>query len=133
MSQSSLQAVQFVLEAVVQRDVPKLLAGFTPDIVWWNNHPPYMDSAGEFRGPEAVLRMFNAMVGTFDILESKVHQRIVQDDSVVLVAWERLKARQSGKVFENPWTSVVTVRDGKVASVRLWCDSYAMALASPPA
>ena len=55
---------------------------------------------------------------------------IAQGDRVLVVGFARGKIKATNKTFEDDWIFAITVRDGKLTSIREYVDTQALARAS---
>ena len=129
MSESHLQAVKKVYEAYERGDLDAVLAVLADDIVWANPYPPHVPLAGVFEGHLAFRRFVGAIRESTESLAFEVREFVAQGDKVVVLGWERVIARPTGRVYENPWAHVWTLREGKACSVRVFGDTAAVGAA----
>ena len=57
---------------------------------------------------------------------------VAQGDQVLVVGFARGKIKATNKTFEDDWIFAITVRDGKLTSIREYVDTQALARASKP-
>ncbi len=55
---------------------------------------------------------------------------VVQGDRVLVVGVATGKIKATNKPFEHPWVFDITIRDGKLATIREYIDTQAMAWAA---
>jgi ketosteroid isomerase-like protein len=65
-------------------------------------------------------------------LETSTEPRefVAQGDRVLVVGFARGRIKATGKTFEDDWIFAITVRDGRLTSVREYIDTQALARAS---
>ncbi|PZR49491.1 nuclear transport factor 2 family protein [Paraburkholderia fungorum] len=77
--------------------------------------------------------------GLTDLLETasrsietsmELREFIAQGDRVVVVGFARGTIKATNKTFEDDWIFVITVRDGRLTSIREYIDTQALARAS---
>jgi ketosteroid isomerase-like protein len=126
MSQDILPIVLKAFQSAIQRDLPAFQSQITPDCVWASTYPAHSPFSGEARGPEAVSAILSRMIEPFEILEAAPRHTVVQGETVVLVIEEKLRVKATGKTATNLAALVMTVRDGKVASILALPDTFAV-------
>ena len=57
---------------------------------------------------------------------------VAQGDRVLVVGFARGRIKATNKTFEDDWIFAITVRDGKLTSIREFVDTQALARASVP-
>jgi len=129
MSDINLRAVKNVYAAYDRGDLDAVLATLADDIVWTNPYPAHVPLAGVFKGHAAFRRFVGAIRESTESLAFEVHELVAQGDKVVVLGWERVIARPTGRVYENPWVHVWTLREGKAFSVRVHGDTAAVGAA----
>lgn len=129
MSGANLEVVQGVYAAYDRGDLAGVLARLSEDIVWANPYPPHVPLAGVFEGHAAFRRFVGAIRESTQSLAFEVREFIAQGDKVVVVGWERVIARPTGREYENPWVHVWTLRDGKGVRVQVHGDTAAVGAA----
>jgi ketosteroid isomerase-like protein len=55
---------------------------------------------------------------------------VAQGDRVLVVGFARGRIKATGKTFEDDWIFAITVRDGRLTSIREYIDTQALARAS---
>lgn len=129
MSDSNLKAVKNVYAAYDRGDLEAVLAELSPEIVWTNPYPPHVPLAGSFEGHAAFRRFVGLIKETTQSQAFEVRDFVAQGDKVVVLGWERVIARSTGRIYENPWAHVWSFRDGKAVSVRVYGDTAAVGAA----
>ena len=119
------QVVQELFAAFQHADRREVLALLTDDVEWWVAGPPEIPFAGDFRGHDEVAQFFAAFDGAIDFESWEAREFIAEGDTVVVLGEERWRAKASGRVVDNPWVLVLTVRDGKIARFRAYEDTAA--------
>ena len=122
---SHLETVQALYAAFGRGDMPAMLALLAPDIQW--DYPPSDEIpwAGSFRGHDGVNRFFAAIVGSVDFEGFEARRFLTQDDSVVVLGWEKLRVKRTGRTFETHWTHAYTLSNGKITTFREYTDTAA--------
>ena len=126
MIESNLSAVKGVYAAYDSGNLEAVLAGFSADIVWANPYPAHVPLAGEFRGHEGIRRFVSTIKNSSESLAFEPREFIAQGEQVVVLGWEKVRAKPTGQIYENPWVHVWTLRGGKAVSVRVFGDTFAV-------
>jgi len=122
----SLQLVKDGYAAFGRGDLPGLLSLLTEDVVW--DFPgDGLPMAGSYRGQDGVASFFEKLRQETDILEFQPREFLADGDRVVVVGWERMKIKSTGRGAEIDWVMSFTIRDGKIAAFRQYTDTKAIA------
>jgi hypothetical protein len=125
--QDNQRVVQSIYEAFGRGDAAGILAACAEDVRW--SFPPsgVVPYFGERRGHEGVVDFLTRIGGAVEFEEFEVREIIPKGDRVVVLGRERGRVRATGKTFENEWAMLYTLRDGKVAELRSYEDTAAVA------
>jgi len=123
--QTPIQVVQELFIALGSADRREVLALLTDDVEWWVAGPPEIPYAGTFRGHDEAAQFFAAFDGAIDYESWEAQEFIAEGETVVVIGEERWRAKASGRVVDNPWVLVLTVRGGKIAGFRAYEDTAA--------
>jgi ketosteroid isomerase-like protein len=106
-------------------DMPAMLRVLDDDIQW--NYPgsDLIPWAGSFRGHDGVQQVFAAIASQADIERFEPQRFLAQDDSVVVLGWERVRVKRTSRTFEAHWTHAYTLSRGKVTTFREYTDTAA--------
>jgi uncharacterized protein len=122
----SLQIVKDGFAAFGRGDLPGLLALMAEDVVWdipGNDLP----LAGNYRGREGVASFFQKLVSQTEVQDFQPREFVADGERVLVVGWERVKVKATGRTAELDWVMAFTVRNGKVAVYRQYTDTKAIA------
>ena len=114
--QTNVAVVQQAYEAFGRGDIPAFLEFLTGDVEWTTQGPSVIPFAGTFRGREGVEEFFTLLDETLEFEQFEPRKFIGQDDTVVVLGYERDVVKQTGRGFEEEWAHVYTLRDGKIAT-----------------
>ncbi|WP_224246129.1 nuclear transport factor 2 family protein [Hyalangium gracile] len=126
MSQETIHLVQKAFELTMKRDMEALRELVTPDYHLWTTYPAHLPFSGEARGPEDSAALMLRLTNAFEILGAEVRGIVTQPDMAVVIVEEKLRSRETGKTTTNNVVSVMTLRDGKLASSRIFADTFAI-------
>jgi len=128
-TQQNVEVVKNFLAALGRRDKQGLLALSAEDMEWiipGENWP----LAGTHRGHaglEALLQRANEKVETS---YPQPPEFIAQGDRVLIIGFATGRIKATNRTFEDHWVFAITVRNGKVANIREYIDTQALARAS---
>jgi ketosteroid isomerase-like protein len=126
-TEDNKRVVSTVFEKFGRGDVPGLLEMITEDAEWAAPGPETVSYFGERRGPDGALEFFKNLSTDVEFESFEPGDFIAEGDRVVALGRERGRVRSTGKVFDNAWALVFTVRDGKVAGLRIYENTAAIA------
>ena len=125
--QTSLQVVRDAYAAFERADIADLLEMLTDDVEWFEPGPPeVLPWAGPRRGAGQVGEFFRAMDEALEFEAFEPREFIAQDDTVVVLGFDRIRLKSSGRLVESDWAMVFTIRDGKIARLRDYFDTAPM-------
>jgi ketosteroid isomerase-like protein len=118
MSEENIEIARRSIDAYNRRDLDVLRALNHPDVEldWSASMGP---DAGVYRGFEAVLRLYAGYFDAFEEIVVEPECFIDAGESVVVPNVSRSRGRNGIEVFARS-TFTLTVRDGKLARVRLF-------------
>lgn len=106
-------------ERFAQQDVPGVLALFSPEIVWTISGPSTL--AGEYHGPEGVGEFFGKIAQTWDRLEVRPSEMLVDGDRVVVLGHHEIEV--GGSNHEVPFVHTWRLDDGRPVSFEEYLDT----------
>jgi ketosteroid isomerase-like protein len=126
--EKNVQTVKDFLAAIGSGDREALLALVAEDIEWII---PGQDwpLAGTYRrhaGLATLLERASTSIET----STEPREFVAQGDRVLVVGFARGKIKATNKTFEDDWVFAITVRDGKLTSIREYVDTQALARAA---
>lgn len=124
MSRENVAVVQRLYAAFAARDIPAMVALLTEDVEWGEPPNPYNPAGGTWRGHAGFLQWVEIGSKAEEILILEPRKMLVDDDSVAVVGFMKVRANATGKIYESDWVHLVAVRDGKVARFQEFFDTY---------
>ena len=125
--QASLQVVRDAYAAFERADIADLLEMLTDDVEWFEpGLPEVLPWAGSRRGAGQVGEFFRALDEALEFEAFEPREFIAQDDSVVVLGFERVRLKSSGRLVETDWAMVFMIRNGKIARLRKYVDTAPM-------
>ena len=122
----NLQIVKNGYAAFGRGDVPGLLALLAEDVVW-DMPGDGFPLTGTYRGHEGVASFFQKLGEQAEILEFQPREFLADGNRVLVVGWESMKVRATGRGVEIDWVMSFTLRNGKIAKFREYTDTKAIA------
>jgi len=114
----NLELVQQTYAAFGQGDIATVLNNLATDIVWESRYTPNVPLHGTYSGKEEVASFFGKLGEFLDVQEFVPQQFLAKDDTVVVMGYEQVTVKLTGKGYKNEWVHVWTLKDGKVAHVQ---------------
>ena len=122
---TNTEVVQQAYDAFGQGDIPALLNLLTDDVEWSLPGPSVIPWAGTRHGHEGVTEFFSMLGKTLEFEQFEPREFVAQGDTVVVLGHERSLVKAMGRMFEQEWAHVYTLRDGKIAKARFFGDTAA--------
>ena len=128
-AQENVQVVKDFFAAMGSGDKEGLLALSADDIEWI---VPGKDwpLAGTHRGHAGLRAFLQKASETMETSFPEPPEYVAQGDRVLVVGFATGRIKATDKTFEDDWVFAITVRDGKVAKIREYVDTQALARAS---
>jgi len=128
-AQENVQVVKDFFAAMGSGDKEALLELSADDIEWI---VPGKDwpLAGTHRGHAGLRAFLQKASETMETSFPEPPEYVAQGDRVLVMGFATGKIKATDKTFEDDWVFAITVRDGKVAKIREYVDTQALARAS---
>jgi ketosteroid isomerase-like protein len=127
--EENVQIVKDFFAAIGRSDRQGLLALTTEDIEWIIPGEDW-PLAGTHRGHAGLADLLQKASEMVDTSISEPIEFVAQGDRVLVVGFARGKIKATNKTFEDDWIFAITVRDGRLTSIREYIDTQALARAS---
>ncbi|MDE3820027.1 nuclear transport factor 2 family protein [Sinorhizobium meliloti] len=99
-----------------------LIDGMTDDATWWVNGKPHLFPSSGTKTKDEAAKMFRNMLSAYtDGLDMRIVS-IIGEGDIVAAETRSHAITKTGKVYENEYAFLFTIRDGKVAKVREYTD-----------
>lgn len=126
--EKNIQTVKDFFAAIGTGDKQRLLALVAEDIEWIVPGEDW-PLAGTHRGHAGLAALLETASKTMET-STEPREFIAQGDRVLVVGFARGKVKATNKAFEDDWIFAITVRDGKLTSIREYVDTQALAQAA---
>jgi uncharacterized protein len=126
---TNVDVVQQAYTAFSQGDIPAFLSLLTDDVEWTMQGPSMIPWAGTRHEHEGVAEFFSLVEETIEFEQFEPREFVAQGNMVVVLGYERSLVKSTGRTFEQEWAHIYTLRDGKIAKVRIIDDTAAQVVA----
>ena len=127
--QKNVQIVKDFFAAMGSGDKQGLLALTAEDIEWIIPGEAW-PLAGTHRGHAGLADLLQKASATVETSLPEPPEFVAQGDRVMVIGVATGKIKATNKPWEDQWVFAITVRDGKVANIREYIDTQALARAS---
>ncbi|MGH7961354.1 MAG: nuclear transport factor 2 family protein [Candidatus Binatia bacterium] len=126
---TNLEIIKEAYAAFGRGDIPAVLSVEDPDTELECAGPKDIPWAGSFRGHDGVKKYFAAIEAEadFDVFEPQTF--LADGDKVVVLGFERVRSKRTGRSYEGHWAHVFTMAGGKITKFREYPDTAAVAAA----
>jgi ketosteroid isomerase-like protein len=125
----NVQVVKDFFAALDRGDKEGLLALSAEDIEWIIPGDGW-PLAGTHRGHAGLGAFLRKASETVETSFPEPPEYVAQGDRVLVVGFATGKIKATNKMFEDDWVFAITVRDGKLLTIREYIDTQALARAS---
>ncbi len=91
--------------------------------------PTDIPRAGHFRGHDGARKYFAAIEAEVEIDAFEPHTFLAEGDKVVVLGFEKLRSKRTGRSYETHWVHAFTLANGKIVKFREYCDTATVAAA----
>jgi ketosteroid isomerase-like protein len=128
-TEENVRTVQDFFAAIGGGDQQAMRALSAEDIEWiipGHDWP----LAGVRRGHEGLANLLKTSSETMETSFMEPREFVAQGDRVLVVGFASGKVKATNKTWEDHWVFAITVRNGKLTSIREYVDTQALARAS---
>src|ERR1700723_3032322 len=126
--EANVQTVKDFFAAIGRGDREALLALVAEDIEWIIPGEDW-PLAGTRHGHAGLADLLETASKSMET-STEPREFVAQGDRVLGVGFARGKVKATNKAFEDDWIFAITVRDGKLTSIREYVDTQALARAA---
>lgn len=131
-SNDNPQVIKQIYEAFGRGDIAFVLNVLADDVVFSHPRPDHIPWGGVRRGKRAAAEFFAALAAGVDIEKFEVREFVADNDKVVVLGWERMRVKATGRRYETNWVHVWAVKNGKVTGFEDYNDTAAIVEALRP-
>ncbi|HEU4387081.1 MAG TPA: nuclear transport factor 2 family protein [Blastocatellia bacterium] len=122
-TENNKRVVSEFLDRFTASDIPGALHTMTEDATWWIAGKPEQLSAAGLYSKQKIARLFHNMVGQLKGgLKMTVKGMIAEGDKVA-VEVESYGELENGRIYNQQYHMLITIRDGKISAVREYLDT----------
>jgi ketosteroid isomerase-like protein len=126
--EKNVQAVKDFFAAIGSGDREALLALVAEDIEWIIPGKDW-PLAGTYHGHAGLTDLLETASKSIET-STEPREFVAQGDRVLVVGFAKGRIKATNKTFEDDWIFAITVRDGKLTSIREYVDTQALARAA---
>lgn len=127
--EENIQIVKDIFAAIGSGDKQGLLALVAEDIEWVIPGEDW-PLAGTHRGHAGLAKVLQKASEEVEMTYPKPPEFVAQGDRVLVVGVATGKIKATNRTFKDDWVFAITVRNGKLANIREYIDTQALARAS---
>ena len=130
---TNLQIVKNVYAGFAAGDMEAVLKDMGDGIVW--THPGSSDQipfAGIFEGKAGVSRFFEIVFEQIDVLEQNIKSYIGGGDNVLVLGYEHMRVKNTGREYKSNWVHMYTLANGKIVAFEEFIDTAELVSAFNP-
>jgi ketosteroid isomerase-like protein len=127
-TEKNVQTVKDFFAAIGRGDKEGLLALLAEDIEWIVPGEDW-PLAGTHRGHARVMNLLETALKSIET-STEPREFVAQGDRVLVVGFAKGKIKATNKTFEDDWIFAITVREGRLTSIREYVDTQALARAA---
>jgi uncharacterized protein len=128
-TEKNVQTVKDFFAAIGRGDRKGVLALVAEDIEWIIPGTDW-PLAGTRHGHAGLADLAKTQSETMETSLMEPREFVAQGDRVLVVGFARGKIKATNKTWEDDWIFAITVRDGRLTSIREYIDTQALARAS---
>jgi uncharacterized protein len=128
-TQENVQVVKAFFAALGRGDKQALSALSAEDIEWIIPGEDW-PLAGTHRGHAGMAALLQKASEMMDTSFPEPPEYVAQGDRVMVIGFARGSIKATNRTFEDDWVFAITVRNGKLTSIREYIDTQALARAS---
>ncbi len=126
---TNLDIIKEAYAAFGRGDIAAVLSVQAPNVELEYAGPKHIPWAGSFRGLDGAKQFFAAVEAEADIESFEPETFIAQGDRVVVLGFEKVRSKRTGRSYESYWTHSYTLAGGKIIKFREYSDTAAVAAA----
>ena len=126
--EENVQTVKDFFAAIGRGDKERLLTLAAEDIEWIIPGEDW-PLAGTRHGHAGLADLLETASKSIET-STEPREFVAQGDRVLVVGFAKGKIKATNKTFEDDWIFAITVRDGRLTSIREYVDTQALARAS---
>lgn len=127
---TNLQIVKNIYAGFAAGDMETILKDMSETIVWTHpGNPNQIPFAGKFEGKAGVSRFFEIAFEQIDVLEQNIKSLIDGGDKVIVLGYEHMRVKNTGREYKSNWIHMYTLADGKIVGFEEFIDTAELVFA----
>lgn len=127
--QANLAIMKDAYAAFGRGEIDAVLSVHDPNTELEIAGPTDIPWAGHFRGHDGVRKYFAAIEAEAEIDAFEPHAFLAEGDNVVVLGFEKLRSKRTGRSYETHWVHAFILANGKIVKFREYCDTATVAAA----
>lgn len=127
--QTNLAIMKEAYAAFGRGDIAAVLSVEDPNTELEIAGPTEIPWAGSFRGLDGARKYFAAIEAEADFDAFEPHTFLAQGNKVVVLGFEKVRSKRTGRSYENHWVHAFTLENGKIVRFREYSDTATVAAA----
>ncbi len=129
-SNTNSEVVRAIYASFEAGDMSAALLNMSEDMVWLHpGDPKQIPFAGEFKGRAGVQQFFDIAFSVIDVLEQKIYSIELSGDKAIVLGFEHMRVKKTGKEYQSNWIHLYTLANGKVIKFEEYIDTAALVAA----
>jgi uncharacterized protein len=125
--ENNIGIVKQLYDAYKRHDISSVLDMFTDHAVLHGPAPAgVLPWGGIYDGRGRIADFFKALGESLETLQFELRDFIAQGNKVVVVGYQRGRAKPTGRLYEIEFVHLWSVRDGKISEFWVYTDSAAL-------
>lgn len=125
-TQQNVEIVRRGYEAFGRGDLDALLNLLDEQVEWQTPGPADLPTAGQRKGHDQVREFFGTMNQMFEIQRFEPRTFVAEGDRVIVLGEDTSRVTSTGRMLDQRWAHVFTVRNGKVVAFEEYLDTAAV-------
>ena len=118
--------VEKIYHAFVRGDLETVLGLFSEDIDWFVPGAEDIPYSGHYKTKEKVKWFFQILIQTTTVEKFEAREFFSKGNKVVVLGYECIRVNATGRVFENDWVQIWTIKEGKIVQFKEAMDTANM-------
>ena len=125
--EENVSKVKLLYDAFRRREVHSIMDMFADDVVMHGPAPSgVLPWGGTYNGRSGVAQFFKALGESLEPQQFDLNDFIAQDNKVVVLGYQKGRAKPTGRPYETEFVNVWTIRNGKFIEFRVYNDTAAL-------
>ena len=125
--EENVSMVKRLYDAFKGREAHSIMDMFADDAVMHGPAPSgVLPWGGTYNGRSGVAQFFKALGESLEPQQFDLNDFIAQNNKVVVLGYQKGRAKPTGRPYETEFVNVWTIRDGKFIEFRVYNDTAAL-------